>query len=51
MEKRIALTPLRRIAQAEEIAGCALFLASRASGFVTGHNLIADGGTTIGDGN
>ena len=51
MQKRVALTPLRRIAEAEEIAGAVLFLAARAGGFVTGHNLIADGGTTIGDGN
>lgn len=51
MQRRLALTPLRRIAEPEEIAGAALFLVSRAGGFVTGHNLIADGGTTIGDGN
>ncbi|MBN9409918.1 MAG: SDR family oxidoreductase [Burkholderiales bacterium] len=51
MERRVALTPLRRIAEADEIAGAVLFLAARAGGFVTGHNLIADGGTTIGDGN
>ncbi|MFT4267747.1 MAG: glucose 1-dehydrogenase [Xenophilus sp.] len=51
MTRRIALTPLRRIAEPEEIAGCALFLATRASGFVTGHTLVSDGGTTISDGN
>jgi NAD(P)-dependent dehydrogenase (short-subunit alcohol dehydrogenase family) len=51
MASRLALTPLRRIAEPHEIAGAALFLASPAGGFVTGHNLVVDGGTTIGDGN
>ncbi|MES2259954.1 MAG: SDR family oxidoreductase [Pseudomonadota bacterium] len=48
--KRIALTPLRRFGTAREIAGVALFLASEAGQFVTGQNLVVDGGTTIGDG-
>ncbi|MCJ0765558.1 SDR family NAD(P)-dependent oxidoreductase [Variovorax terrae] len=51
MQRRIALTPLRRIAEPEEIAGAVLFLASAAGGFTTGHNLVVDGGTTISDGN
>ena len=34
-----------------EIAGVAVMLASRAGAFITGQNLIVDGGTTIGDGN
>ena len=51
MARRLALTPLRRIAEPHEIAGAALFLASPAGGFVTGHNLVVDGGTTISDGN
>ncbi len=51
MEKRLALTPLRRVGTPEEIAGVAVMLASQAGGFITGQNIIVDGGTTISDGN
>ena len=51
MAKRIALTPLRRIGTVEEVAGVALLLASKAGGFITGQNIIVDGGTIISDGN
>eukprot|EP01136_Pigoraptor_vietnamica_P007823 Opistho-1_new@42392 len=51
MEKRTLLTPLRRIGKVEEVAGVALLLASKAGGFITGQNIIVDGGTTISDGN
>lgn len=50
MQRRIAMTPLRRPGTPEEVAGAALFLASPAGGFVTGHNLVVDGGTVITDG-
>lgn len=50
MQRRLALTPLRRVGEPHEIAGVAVMLASRAGGFVNGHNLVVDGGTTIGDG-
>ncbi len=45
-----AATPLQRIGEPEEIAGAAIFLASRASTFVTGQAIVVDGGSTIGAG-
>ena len=50
MARRMAATPLRRPGTPEEVAGCAVFLASNAGGFVTGHNLVVDGGSLITDG-
>ncbi|ABS63371.1 short-chain dehydrogenase/reductase SDR [Parvibaculum lavamentivorans DS-1] len=43
----VGLHALKRIAQPEEIARAALFLASDASSFVTGSALLADGGVSI----
>ena len=51
MSKRLALTPLRRVGEVEEIAGVAVMLASKAGGFITGQNIIVDGRTVISDGN
>ena len=39
-------TPLGRYGQPDEIAGGALYLASDAAGYVTGHTLVIDGGMT-----
>jgi len=40
-------TPIGRWAKPEEIGGAAIFLASDAAAFVTGHTLYVDGGLTI----
>ncbi|MGH6745174.1 NAD(P)-dependent dehydrogenase (short-subunit alcohol dehydrogenase family) [Novosphingobium sp. PhB55] len=50
MARRMAMTPLRRPGTPPEVAGAAVFLASDAGAFVTGHNLVVDGGTLITDG-
>jgi NAD(P)-dependent dehydrogenase (short-subunit alcohol dehydrogenase family) len=50
MARRMAMTPLRRPGTPQEVAGAAVFLASDAGAFVTGHNLVVDGGTLITDG-
>ena len=43
-KKREAETPLKRLGEPIDIAGVALFLASRAARFVTGQVLVVDGG-------
>ncbi|MDP6773360.1 MAG: SDR family oxidoreductase, partial [Rhodospirillales bacterium] len=39
--------PLGRLGEPEDIAGAAVFLASDAGRFVTGHTLVVDGGATV----
>jgi NAD(P)-dependent dehydrogenase (short-subunit alcohol dehydrogenase family) len=41
-------TPLRRIGEPEDIAGAAIFLATRAGAFITGQGIVIDGGYTVG---
>jgi NAD(P)-dependent dehydrogenase (short-subunit alcohol dehydrogenase family) len=50
-KRRLSLTPLRRIATTQEIAGTAVFLAGPAAGSITGQTIVVDGGVTISDGN
>ncbi len=40
-------TPLRRLGEPRDLIGAALFLVSPASDFVTGQNIIVDGGVTL----
>lgn len=47
-EKRVTSTvPLRRIGEPDEIAGIAVYLASRAGAYTTGQGIVVDGGSTI----
>jgi NAD(P)-dependent dehydrogenase (short-subunit alcohol dehydrogenase family) len=43
----IEAIPAGRVGQPDEIVGAVLFLASRASDMVVGHNLLVDGGRTV----
>jgi len=47
LKRRTDSTPLRRIGEPDEIAGAAIFLASKAGSFVTGQAIVVDGGVTI----
>lgn len=46
LDQVVAATPLARLGRPEEMAQCAVFLASDESSYVTGHVLTADGGYT-----
>jgi NAD(P)-dependent dehydrogenase (short-subunit alcohol dehydrogenase family) len=47
LQRATTTTPLRRIGEPDEIAGAAVFLASKAGSFVTGQAIVVDGGATI----
>lgn len=47
MEEMMKRIPQRRLGQPEDIAGIAVYLASRASDFATGQTFVIDGGITV----
>jgi NAD(P)-dependent dehydrogenase (short-subunit alcohol dehydrogenase family) len=48
VEQLQALTPMRRLAEAEEVAEAAVWLCTSAASYVLGHTLVADGGAVLG---
>jgi NAD(P)-dependent dehydrogenase (short-subunit alcohol dehydrogenase family) len=47
LQRATSTTPLRRIGEPDEIAGTAVYLASKAGSFITGQAVVVDGGATI----
>ena len=43
-ELRGSAVPLKRLGSADDIAECAMFLASDKAGYITGENIAVDGG-------
>ncbi len=47
LKRALTGTPLKRIGEPEEIAGAAVYLASKAGAYMTGQILVVDGGATV----
>ncbi|MBU0554551.1 MAG: SDR family oxidoreductase [Alphaproteobacteria bacterium] len=50
MQKQVRTSPLGRVGRPEDVAPLAVFLASDESGYITGANIVVDGGQTLGIG-
>lgn len=48
LDEVLRRTPMKRYGQPDEIAGCALYLASDAASYLTGQAITIDGGMTVG---
>ena len=46
-KERIGVHPIGRLGEPEDIAGAAVFLASKAGRWITGQTIVIDGGVTI----
>ena len=46
-QEMVRQTPLRRVGEPRDLVGAAIFLAAPASDFVTGQNIVVDGGVTL----
>ena len=46
-ETWLANTPIKRLGYPEDLQGALIYLASDASAYVTGHDLVVDGGYTL----
>lgn len=47
LKRALGGTPLKRIGDPEEIAGAAVYLASKAGAYMTGQMMVVDGGATV----
>jgi len=47
LKRALSGTPLKRIGEPEELAGAAVYLASKAGAYMTGQMMVVDGGATV----